>query len=453
MTRRYPAYRETGVEWAKELPATWSEGKLRWLSTRYSGGTPDKNNTDFWQHGSIPWLASGEVNQGTITEATAFISEEALDKSSAKWVPAGAVLMALAGQGKTKGMVARLAFRSTCNQSLAAIIPRSSLDGDYLYWWLASNYQRIRNMAGGDDRDGLNLDLIASIGIAVPPLAEQTAIAAFLDRETAKIDALVAEQRRLIDLLKEKRQAVISHTVTRGLNPAAKLKPSGVDWLGEVPEGWEVRPFKYFVRQSDGIQMGPFGGMLTDLPQEETEYKLYGQENVISGDFSRGHRWIEPKRFEELSGYRILPGDLVMTRKGSIGNCRIFPHNAQAGIADSDTIRVRLNEQLVNPALLLITLQEGHFIRVQFDLTKRGAILSGLNTSVVSNLLLPVAPLSEQAEILAFVRAETAKWEALLHEAETAIALLQERRAALISAAVTGKIDVRDLVPNQTEAA
>lgn len=218
---RYPSYKDSGVEWLGGVPEHWKTASLRWISKRYSGGTPDKLNLDYWTDGTIPWLNSGAVNEPIITEPSAYISEEALLKSSAKWVPKGALVMALAGQGKTKGMAAQLSFKTTCNQSMAAIIPTEEIDARFLYWWLVTNYQNIRNMAGGDLRDGLNLELLGNIPCPLLPYKEQKTIAAFLDRETAKIDALIAEQQRLIELLKEKRQAVISHAVTKGLSTLA----------------------------------------------------------------------------------------------------------------------------------------------------------------------------------------------------------------------------------------
>lgn len=454
MTRRYQAYRESGIDWLGEVPQHWDVGPLkrRYSVTLGKMLQPDaKSEQDVYSH----YLRAANVQWGRVDVSDMNSMWFSPTETVTLRLEIGDLLVSEGGDvGRSaiwNGELKECYFQNSVNR----VRPNENASTAYLYYWMATIKAKgyVDVLCNKSTIAHFTAEKVEAVPVPMPPLPEQTAIAAFLDKETAKIDALVEEQRRLIDLLREKRQAVVSHAVTRGLNVDAKLKPSGEDWLGDVPEGWEVKPFKYLVRHPNGIQMGPFGGMLTNLPEDETAFKLYGQENVISGDFGRGRRWVEPSRFEELAGYRILPGDLVMTRKGSIGNCRIFPQEAQAGIADSDTIRVRLNSDMVDPELLLITLQEAHFIRVQFDLTKRGAILSGLNTAVVSNLLLPVAPLTEQVEILSFVRTETAKWEALLQEAEAAIDLLQERRAAFISAAVTGKIDVRDLVANQTEAA
>jgi type I restriction enzyme, S subunit len=252
---RYKRYKDSGVEWLGEVPEHWDRTKLRRISIRYSGGTPDKTKQEYWDDGTIPWLSSGEVNQSLILKPSTFITEEAFKNSSAKWIPSGALVMALAGQGKTKGTVAQLAIPSTCNQSMAAIVPREMSQARFLFWWLSANYQNIRNMAGGDLRDGLNLELLGDIDCPLVPETERMTIAKFLDKETAKIDVLMEEQKRLIELLKEKRQAVISHTVTNGLNPDVPIKDSGIEWLGQTPEHWATLRIRAMFREvtDDGL--------------------------------------------------------------------------------------------------------------------------------------------------------------------------------------------------------
>ena len=206
--------KESGIQWLREIPEHWKVTRLKWISKRYSGGTPNKQNPIYWENGTIPWLNSGAVNQINICEPSAFISEEAYKNSSAKWIPEGALVMALAGQGKTKGMVAQLKIAATCNQSMAGIIPNQIMNSRLLFWYLYSNYKNIRNMAGGNARDGLNLELLGSIQCPLIPIEEQISIASFLDNETAKIDMLVNEANNAITLLKERRTALISDAVT-----------------------------------------------------------------------------------------------------------------------------------------------------------------------------------------------------------------------------------------------
>lgn len=206
--------KDSGVEWLGMVPEGWEAASIKWFTRIYSGGTPDKSNDSYWADGTIPWLNSGSVNDDIITEPSNYITEEAFEKSSAKWIPKNALVIALAGQGKTKGMVAQLAIDTTCNQSMAAIIPISKITSRFLFWWLKANYQNIRNLAGGDLRDGLNLEMIGGIYTPIPPLIDQDEITEFLDRETTKIDTLIDKAKHSIELAKEHRSALISAAVT-----------------------------------------------------------------------------------------------------------------------------------------------------------------------------------------------------------------------------------------------
>ena len=418
---RYAAYKDSGVEWLGEVPGHWEVGSLRWLCRRYSGGTPDKANLSYWEDGTVPWLNSGAVNDRMITEPSAYITVEAFEKSSAKWIPSGALVMALAGQGKTKGMVAQLAIPSTCNQSMAAIVPTSQISGEFLYWWLDSNYQNIRNMAGGDLRDGLNLELLGNIKCPIPILMEQQAIATFLNIETAKIDGLMAEQRALVVLLKEKRQAVISHAVTKGLNPAAPMKDSGVAWLGEVPEHWEVGAVKRFVRVLDSQRV--------PLSSEERSYKsgefpYYGASGVID--------MIDEFIFEE---------DLVLV---SEDGANLVNRATPIAFVARDKYWVNNHAHILKPPDKNLIYWAERIETINLIPYISGAAQPKLTIEALANLMIAVPPNTlEREAIELFIVEQTTQLDTLIREAQTAIALLQERRTALISAAVTGKMDVR----------
>ncbi len=202
-------------EWlvAHIQPAGWKIIRLRWLAKLYAGGTPDTKNVEYWEGGTIPWLNSGAVNQCIIAKPSDYISELALKESSAKWIPRGALVIALAGQGKTKAMVGYLDIRTTGNQSLAAIVPER-INGKYLYWWLRSQYLTLRNLSSQDGRDGLNLNVIGSILCPVPPPETQRKIARFLDEKTAQIDELHGLIVQSVDNLAEYRSALITAAVT-----------------------------------------------------------------------------------------------------------------------------------------------------------------------------------------------------------------------------------------------
>jgi type I restriction enzyme S subunit len=440
----YPKYKASGVEWLEEVPEHWGTGRLRRFARRYSGGTPDKTNMAYWQEGVIPWLNSGAVNDRLISEPSTFITTEAFANSSAKWVPAGALVMALAGQGKTKGMVAQLAIPSTCNQSMAAIVPNLKLNARFLLWWLDSNYQSIRNMAGGDLRDGLNLELVGDIPLPVPPLPEQTAIAEFLDRETGKIDELVAEQRRLMELLKEKRQAIISHAVTKGLNPNAPMKPSGIEWLGDVPEHWEVTRLGFLCFKI-GSGKTPSGGGEAYLSEGVTFIR---SQNVYDDGLRLDDVvYVSEETDAEQSWSRVFPGDILLNITGaSLGRTCLVPSVFDRANVNQHVCILRLTNAASRTFTSMVLKSSG--MKSQFDSAQNGAAREGLNFAQISKLALALPPQREQDAIVAFLDTELAKFDTLTAEAQRAIDLLQERRTALISAAVTGQIDVRQIPKN-----
>lgn len=206
--------KDSGIEWLGEIPEHWETVNLKWVSKIYSGGTPSKNNEDFWQNGTIPWLNSGTVNQFFITEPSEYITEEALNSSSAKWISENSIVIALAGQGKTKGMAAQVMFECTCNQSMGVIVPNDRIDNRFLLYYLTRNYQNIRNLGGGDKRDGINLEMVGGIPLPVIPLSEQAEIVNHIENYFSRLDAKKAKTEKLIELLTEYRTALISEVVT-----------------------------------------------------------------------------------------------------------------------------------------------------------------------------------------------------------------------------------------------
>lgn len=445
----YSEYKPSQMSWLDRLPTHWKTISLRWMSKRYAGGTPDKGNEAYWENGEIPWINSGAVNDGYITQPSELITHEGFANSSAKWIPKDALVMALAGQGKTKGMVAQLGITTTCNQSMAALIPDHRFATRYLYYWLTANYKNIRNMAGGEARDGLNLEMLGSIPCPVPPVDEQQTIARFLDAKTAQIDALVAQKHQLIDKLKEKRQALIARTVTRGLPPEAakaagldpnpEMKDSGVDWLSEIPAHWHLSPLKRIVCTP-----------ITDGPHETPEFPLEGvpfvsaeavQDGRVLLSSMRGY--ISQEDHERYSKkYCPKKNDIFIVKSGSTtGKVAIVDFNDEFNVW-SPLATVRCDLQKALPEFVFFALSSEYFqglIQVSWSFGTQPNIGMG----VIGNLAVVLSPVSEQRLIADFLKIETARMNDLIERAQTAIVRLTEYRQALITSAVTGKIDVR----------
>lgn len=446
----YPAYKNSGIEWVDILPIHWEKVALKWVSKIFAGGTPDKTKTHYWENGSIPWLNSGAVNQVLISEPSAFITTEAFNSSSARWIPAGSLVMALAGQGKTKGMVAQLAIRTTCNQSMAAITPAGNVKPKYLFWWLSNNYQNIRNMAGGDLRDGLNLELIGDIPALMPSEEEQTQIARFLDHETARIDALIEEQQRLIELLKEKRQAVISQAVTKGLDPTVPMKDSGVEWLGEVPAHWDVIRYKLALRVFQGMAF------------KSSDYVEYSDVvslrmgNIKKGgaiDLDHNLKYLPNGFSSEYDAYALREGDVVIAMTDMSPSLDFLA--VPATIKDSrKDVSYLLNQRVGK--LIFLPGVEAQFIkytllssqlRGQLKGRGLGTVQANMSNDDLYCSFLAMPARKEQIDIVVFLDKAVSEIDEMVGEALKVNQLLNERRSALISAAVTGKIDVRGWKP------
>jgi type I restriction enzyme S subunit len=291
-------------------------------------------------------------------------------------------------------------------------------------------------------------DSLMEFPIVVPPPAEQVAIATFLDRETGKIDALVEAQRRLIDLLKEKRQAVISHAVTKGLDPTVPTKDSGVEWLGEVPAHWLVTP----IRKAARLESGHTPSRSRPDWWEDCTIPWFSLADVwqireAKRDYIFDTKELVSELGLENSSARLLPaGTVMLSRTASVGFSAIMG----VAMATTQDFANWICGPRLDPGFLLQVLRAmtGEFKRLMMGSTHNTIYMPD-----IQSLTMVLPPPEEQVAIIEHVKDLSERYNELTKQAEAAITLLQERRAALISAAVTGKIDVRGLVPAEAEAA
>lgn len=441
---RYPEYKDSGVEWLGVVPAHWPLLRLKKFTSFSGGGTPSRDNMSFW-NGDIPWVSPKDMKAESIEGAEERITQAGLDASASTLLPQGRLLMVVrSGILKHTIPVALNAIPVAMNQDMKALhfAPQQCLSTFFLRWVQGLNDVLLQAWAKqGATVESIEHDYLANSLIPLPPLAEQTTIAAFLDRETAKIDALVAEQEMLIALLKEKRQAVISHAVTKGLNPDAPMKPSGIEWLGDVPAHWRLTPLKY----------------LTAFRSGGTPSKA--NESFWDGDIP----WASAKDMKlevlddtedhitdaavQSGGADLLPiGSVLVVVRGMI-LARIFPVTVtSSAIAINQDLKALLPGKTLGPDFLAWYLR-GTAAESLTRLDEAGHGTKALRMDAWSSLTVAVPPLKEQLDVVRFIESETKRLDVLNSEAEHAITLLKERRSALISATVTGQIDVRGLVP------
>ncbi|MDO6564634.1 restriction endonuclease subunit S [Amphritea sp. 1_MG-2023] len=432
---QYLDYEYSGIEWLGNVPKHWVTSRLAYTFTDNNAG--EVIDKTFWGDGSEVLYTCNKTSLKS--DYSTFPQQKRTSDRD--------LLLTRNGTPYVHLPVKNAIYSNVVQRITLA----TGFDRRYLAFCLGNSALYLKGY--GVSIESFNFDMWKSLSFSYPELEDQRIIVNFLDHETAKIDTLIDKQQQLIKLLKEKRQAVISHAVTKGLNPDVPMKDSGVEWLGEVPEHWDLKAIKYCVDSDSGIQMGPFGGMLKSLEANPTGYKVFGQENTISGDFSKGSRWITAKRYSELENYHLSVGEIVLTRKGSLGNARLISQLNTKGIIDSDTIRVRVDQRTIMPGLLAFLLHSSSYVEEQITRNRRGAILSGLNSETVANLKLLVPPIAEQRRLMTCLADIEQHFDEVLQKANLAIDLLTEKRIALISAAVTGKIDVRNFKAGDTYAA
>lgn len=435
----YPHYKNSGVEWLGQVPVHWELSRTKNLFTLMK--RPPHEDDEI-----VTAFRDGEVTLRSNRRIDGFTN--AIHEHGYQRILKGDLVIhamdAFAGAiGVSDSIGKSTPVYSVCQPKYDSINVRYY--GRLMRYMALSGYINSLSKGIRERSTEFRWSEAADIILAVPPANEQNLIVLFLEREIAKIDALVAEQRRLIDLMKEKRQAVISYAVTQGLPPHAPMKSSGIEWLGDVPEHWEIRRVKAV---STFITSGP-RGWSDRIGDDGAIFVQSGDLNdVLEVDFA-GAKRVQVENDAEAARTQLRDGDVVVcvtgAKTGNVAVCVCVPAPAY----------INQHLCLIRPAQVMLPLFLGVSLKsrighIHFDLSQYG-LKQGLSLDDVKETPVLLPPLAEQNAILTYLDAETKKLDTLTAEAQRAIALLQERRTALISAAVTGKIDVRSLV--EAEAA
>ena len=425
---RYPEYKDSDVEWLGQVPGHWEVARLKRSTISSKNGVWGEEAKQ--DENDIPCVRVADFDRQALrvvlTEPTIrnIVDSERVGRILVR----GNLLLEKSGGGEGQPVGCVVLYDdplpAVCSNFVARVQIAAGMDSAFWRYVHAAAYAVRLNTRSIKQTSGIqNLDASQYFDerAAFPPLPEQIQIAAFLDRETAKIDELVAEQRRLMDLLKEKRQAIISHAVTRGLNPDAPMKPSGIEWLGDVPEHWDVGPVKRFF-SSENPRRVPLSG--EERSGRSGEFAYYGASGVI--DF------IDEFIFEDDLVLVSEDGANLINRSTPIA----FVATGKYWVNNHAHILRPLDQNLIFWAERLESIDLMPFIT--------GSAQPKLTSEALNALVICVPPTSdERAAIQEHIVFETARIDTLTTEAKRAIDLLQERRTALISAAVTGQIDVR----------
>ncbi len=411
--QRYDSYKPSGVKWLGEIPSHWEMISTKYIAKLYTGNSlndASKEKYSLFSDDSYPYIASKDISLGTGTvdyDNGLYIPK---DESFFEIAPKNSFLLCI--EGGSAGRKKAFLDRNCCFVNKLCCFD-SVLNPKYHYYFIQGDYFRtmfncsLQGMIGG-----VSVSALKNFYTIVPPLEEQTAIANYLDTATAKIDAAIAQQQKMIDLLNERKQIIINRAVTKGLNPNAKMKDSGVEWIGEVPEEWGVRKLKHLgsIKSGDGIK--------------NEELLEFGKYPVWGGNGLMGY----------TDKYNKDKNAIVIGRVGALcGNVRYL--STPTFVTDNALI-FDITEK-VNHLFLLYTMQAANLNSL--NSSNAQPLITGTK---VKNVVIPFPDIEEQTRITIFIKKQCENIDEAIVNCQKQISLLQERKQIIINEVVTGKIKI-----------
>ncbi|MEO7101609.1 MAG: restriction endonuclease subunit S [Luteolibacter sp.] len=442
----YPKYKPSGVEFLGEVPEHWDVKKMTYGFSRIGSGTTPKSDSGDFYDGDIPWVTTSELREKVITKTKSSITDIALAQHSAlRLYPIGTVLFAM--YGATIGRLGILGLEATLNQACCAFAKPTLFDPQFVFYWLWMRRPVLISLATGGGQPNLSQDDLRQIRIPIPKLPEQQVIADFLDDRTAKLDGLLEKKRALIGKLKEKRSALISRTVTKGLPPEAaaqaglppnpKLKPSGISWLGDIPEHWDLLTVR---RKARRVQTGGTPPTAEERYYEAGTVPWYGPSSFNDDiTVSQPVKFLNQSAVNERAARMFSAGaTMIITIGATIGKVTSLE---EPGSCNQQITVVEFDERWVHPSFATYQLKR---LEPALRAIAPSATLPILDQGEIGDLPFAIPSLEEQVVIVDYLKIETSKIDRMIEKVESAIEKLTEYRTALITAAVTGKIDVRN---------
>jgi len=431
----YKSYKMAGFSWLEIIPDQWNYTKIKHVASFTTGWTPPTGNHESFE-GENLWANISDLGPRIIEDTSKRVSDEAIAATNISVSPKGSLLFSF------KLSIGQVSFAGVdlyTNEAIATFLPNNEADLNYLYYaapiYIVENTSY--NIYGAKL---LNQELIKAAPIALPPKPIQRAITNFLDRETAKLDTLISKQETLIKLLQEKRQAIISHAVTKGLDPDVQMKDSGIDWLGKVPANWTIVPLK---RDIKFLTSGSRGWAQYYSDDGHFFIRIGNlTRNSIKIDFD-DYQMVSIPEGTEGERTKVIPGDVLFSITAYLGSVAVIPDNFETAYVSQHVALARLNHKYFQSCWVgYVTMS---FVgKTCLEMQGYGGTKIQLSLGDIASVLMTAPPIEEQIQIISYIETETTKIDILISKARQSIELAKEHRSALISAAVTGKIDVRE---------
>lgn len=453
MINKYPPYKEymnSPSRWFGNIPKEWVTTKLKYISNQIVDGT---HSTPNYIEKGVPFLRVTDITKAKGKyidyEEVKYISFEEHNILKQRCFPKKNDL--LLSKNGTIGITRVVDWEDEFSIFVSLCLIKLKIDrvNPYFIDFIFQSDIISQQLNYGGKKStitNLHLDKIKELEFVLPPLSEQRKIVYYLNVKVNELDNLIKSKEKMIVILEEKCQAMITEAVTKGINPNMNMKDSGVEWIGEIPEHWEIKKIKHLLLPDKGsIKTGPFGSQLTNQDMEGSVVKVLNQRNVLDNDFIKGDYYISKEKFNSLSGFEVFADDILVTTRGTIGKVAIVPKEIERGILHPCLIRIQVNKDIILSKYLKYIFNATDLVKEQVFLLSNATTIEVIYSETLKNIVVSIPSMvEEQREIVEYLDCETADLNTCIGIINIQIQKLKEYRQSLIYEAVTGKVDVRN---------
>ena len=431
----------SGISWVGDIPVVWQSSKIKYSFNVINGSTPESSDLDCWD-GSINWITPADMsNTGTISNGERTLTQYGYHSCGTTILPVGSIVISSrAPIGKINITTEKLCTNQGCKSLVR------SANNKYFYYLMLAGQDQLVLLGRGTTFLELGTHDLNNFEIIIPQYSEQQAIADFLDKQCAKMDSIISDIEKQIEVLQSYKKSLITETVTKGLDKSVPMKDSGIEWIGEIPEHWDMKRLKYLLENcNDNMKVGPFGSSLIGNDYTNEGKWIYNQRTVLDNNFDTNDTYISEAKYKEMLGFKVNAGDFLITTRGTIGKVAIVPENAAEGILHPCIIKFRIDKELMMASLLQLIFNESDFIKDQFVLMSNATTIEVIYSYSLKDIVLPVIPKEEQHRIYQYLFEKCCIIDGVLRDKQSQLVTIQQHKKSLIYEYVTGKKRVAEV--------
>lgn len=439
--------KSSGITWIGDIPNDWTISKIKY--NVLIPVTDGPHETPVFVDDGVPFYSVDGIQKDKIIyEPCRYISNEDANRYDIKAKPMyGDILM---GKAASVGKIAIIDrhMRLQVWSPLAIIrTNETKLNNRYLKYYLLSEPAQVEiNLKStSNTQKNIAMEDIENIVVAIPSVEEQQLIADFLDERCEQIDSIIADIEKQIEILQKYKKSLITETVTKGLDKTVSMKNSGIEWLGDIPEHWNVKRLKFIFEKSENcLKVGPFGSALSGDDYTDEGKWVYNQRVVLDNNFEENSTCVSEQKYKEMLSFKVYPKDILITTRGTIGKVAIVPQSMKEGILHPCIIKFRIDDEIYNAELLILIFNESDFVKEQFALMSNATTIEVIYSYSLKDLILPVMPMKEQHEIYSYLHRRCKTVDDIIDNKNSQLETIKQHKKSLIYEYVTGKKRVKE---------